>query len=485
MRAAATKKQADIEGGVSLRNLGGDMGDKATKQSLTDSFEMKDQLDQLPSHNSPDMLKLGAGNLQLSAADMGNPHAAEFIPDILAVSEEIDDKQLVVKELLGQGQHASVHKGIWRELDVAVKTIVFRGEYDSKDYHQRAIREVAITSGLAHPNVVCTYSYDIKRLQAGSLEARVAGLKKKAGVNILDSCVDWKLFIIQEFCEKGTLQAALKARAFVDERTGNPDLESLLEVASGIVKGMHHIHSKNILHGNLKPSNVLLKKSPDTHTKMLAKIADFGLSLKLSNDQTHVSNAQYGTPFYMAREVLEKGNASKAADVYAFGVMLWEMYTSQLSPTGEPTEDMFSQFPRLPWSCPAPYGVLTIACMHPVPSARPTFNDIMEFLWSVWQLQQRLGTLAPPPILPAQTGRQRLCSDMGACPHPLKKCILENHPSMHGLLQSDSDADKVSERRRAYFWKSMAGMPEMFKNIEYEQVYWPETDDAGLPLGYD
>lgn len=119
--------------------------------------------------------------------------------------------------------------GIWRELDVAVKTIVFRGEYDSKDYHQRAIREVAITSGLAHPNVVCTYSYDIKRLQAGIMEAGVAGLKKKAGVNILDSCVDWKLFIIQEYCEKGTLQDALKARAFVDERTGNPDLVCVTE----------------------------------------------------------------------------------------------------------------------------------------------------------------------------------------------------------------------------------------------------------------
>lgn len=51
--------------------------------------------------------------------------------------------------------------------------------------------------------------------------------------------------------------------------------------------------------------------------------------MKLSNDQTHVSNAQYGTPFYMAREVLEKGNASKAADVYAFGVMCKSLYLEQ------------------------------------------------------------------------------------------------------------------------------------------------------------
>lgn len=476
------KKEIDIEGGDFVKDLGGELGDKAMKHSLTDSFEMKDTLDKLPSHDSHDQLKLAAGHMKMTPSELGASNAREFIPDILAVSEEIDDKQLVMKDLLGQGEYTSVHKGVWRELDVAVKTIVFRGDYDSKNYHQNAIREVAITSGLAHPNVVCTYSYDIKRLQAGSMEARVSGLKNSTGVNILDSCSDWKLFIIQEFCEKGTLHTALRDRAFVDKRTGSPDLESLLEVASGIVKGMNHIHAKNILHGNLKPSNVLLKMSPDTHTKMLAKIADFGLSLKMNLDQTHVSNAQHGTPFYMAREVLEKGSASKAADVYAFGVILWEMYTSQLSPTGTATEEMLEQFPKLPWSCPAPYGVLAIACMHAVPSARPSFSDVMEFLRLIWQ-QQRLGTLAPPPVVPPRFKASiRDCKDL--C---LLGCINENNPKNGALLQTDSESEKFLERRRTYFWKSLGGpdLPEIFKKVEYEQVYWPETDDAGDPLAYN
>lgn len=474
---AKLKQPNDIEHGESVRDLVDEVGDKAMKHSITDSFE-QDRLDKLPSTRSPDKLNLAAGSLKLSAAELGASQAAEFIPDILAVSEEIDDKQLIMKDLLSQGQNATVHKGIWRELDVAVKTIIFRGEHDSKDYHQRAIREVAITSGLAHPNVVCTYSYDIKRLQAGSMEARLQGLKRKSGVNVLDSCVDWKLFIIQEFCEMGTLHSALQQRAFVDERTGNPDLESLLEIASGMVKGMHHIHSKNIIHGNLKPSNVLLKSSPDTHTKMAAKIADFGLSLKMNLDQTHVSNAELGTSFYMAREVVEKGSASKAADVYAFGVILWEMYTSQLSHTGQPNDEMKALFPRLPWSCPAPYGVLAIACMHPVPSARPTFNDVLELLWLMWrQLPQ--GTLTPPPVASVRSRSRTDCKDL--C-HGFK-CM--DPPSGRGLLQPDPETEKISDRRRKYFWKSLASVPEMFKSIEYEQVYWPETDPDGGPLSCD
>eukprot|EP00803_Ostreobium_quekettii_P007950 evm.model.scf_1330.3 EVM.evm.TU.scf_1330.3 scf_1330:17054-27691(+) len=476
--AGAKLKQYDMEAGKDPTDS---LRDKNMKHSMSDSFE-QDKLDQLPAL-SHDGMGLGT-DFKLTPADVGGSQAAEFIPDILKVSNDIDDKQLVVKELLGQGQNGSVHKGVWRELEVAVKTIVFRGEGD-KDFHQQAIREVAITSGLAHPNVVCTYSYDIKRLQPGSLEARVAGLKNKSGVNILDSYVDWKLFIIQEFCERGTLQTALRDKEFTDRRTDTPDLKALLEIATGIAKGMHHIHSKNILHGNLKPSNVLLKTALDTHTRMLAKIADFGLSLKMNSEQTHVSNVQQGEPFYMAREVMEEGSASKAADVYAFGVVLWEMYTSQLAPKGEPTEEMFSEFPRLPWQCPAMYGVLAVACMHPVPSGRPTFSDCLSFLQSLWH-QQRMGTLTAPPPAPSAVLREKFrdCKDIvGGCPK-VSCGGMDSHQPMSGrvpLTQIDPEFDRAMDKRRTYFQKSLAKMPPVFRNIEYEAVYWPEMDRSHSP----
>eukprot|EP00803_Ostreobium_quekettii_P000291 evm.model.scf_158.3 EVM.evm.TU.scf_158.3 scf_158:21217-34323(-) len=459
--SAMQLKDCDIEGDAGVPKPRA-KGKKTMKRSPSNLF-VEDNLDQLParSNDGPLRDKPGQNSLKLMPVAVSGSQAAEFIPDILKVSNDIDDKQLVVKELLGQGQHGSVHKGVWRELDVAVKTIVFCGE-SNKDFHQQAIREVAITSGLAHPNVVCTYSYDIKRLQAGSLEGRMGPLKNKSDINILDSYVDWKLFIIQEYCEQGTLKAALKDRLFV--QTEVPDSKCLLEISMGIAKGMHHIHSKNILHGNLKPSNVLLKTAPDMHSKMVAKVADFGLSLKMSSEQTHVSNVQQGEPFYMAREVMEEGSASKAADIYAFGVVLWEMYMSQLSSNGEPTEEMYSIFPRFPYCCPGMYGVLATACMHPVPSARPKFSDCLSFLQTLWH-QQRLGALTPNS---AAALRERIggCHE-GQVPGSAKldwRCAGSQDPEFQQALK----------KKRAQFQKSLAMMPSIFRSIQYEAVYWSE-----------
>jgi len=285
-------------------------------------------------------------------------------------------------------------------------------------------------------------------------------------MSILNSYVDWKLFIIQEYCEQGTLKAALKDRVFV--RTEAPDLKCLLEIAMGVAKGMHHIHSKNILHGNLKPSNVLLKTAPDTHSGMLAKVADFGLSLKMSSEQTHVSNVQKGEPFYMAREVMEEGSASKAADIYAFGVVLWEMYMSQLSPNGEPTEEMHSRFPHFPYCCPGMYGVLSAVCMHPLPSARPRFSDCLSFLQTLWH-QQRLGALTPnPTATPRDRFRGGPDGQAPASPKLDWGCADSQDPEYQQALK----------KRRAHFQKNLAMMPSVFRAAQYEAVYWSEMQST-------
>lgn len=100
-------------------------------------------------------------------------------------------------------------------------------------------------------------------------------------------------------------------------------LNALMDVAMG----MMHLHAHNIVHGDLKPDNVLLRSSPQG---MVAKVADFGLSVLMPANRSHLSGLRHGTPLYIAPEMVSHARVSKAADVYAYGVMMWELVHGRL-----------------------------------------------------------------------------------------------------------------------------------------------------------
>ena len=61
------------------------------------------------------------------------------------------------------------------------------------------------------------------------------------------------------------------------------------------------------------------------------QVADFGMSMNIRGNKTHVSGVRHGTPMYISPEILRNGKASKAADVYSFGVMMWELCHGMLA----------------------------------------------------------------------------------------------------------------------------------------------------------
>lgn len=80
----------------------------------------------------------------------------------------------------------------------------------------------------------------------------------------------------------------------------------------------------------------------------VAKLTDFGLSIALDPTATHMSNVKTGTPFYTAPEVVAERRATKASDIYGFGVLMWEMATGKPPWVEGPEPGTFERHPKFP-----------------------------------------------------------------------------------------------------------------------------------------
>ena len=140
-----------------------------------------------------------------------------------------------------------------------------------------------------------------------------------------------------------------------------------------------------------------------------AQVADFGLSLSLNCDKSHVSGIRHGTPLYVAPEVLTESKVSKAADLYAFGVILWELYHGTLAwqhlmdvSSSVPRKGRYAAFYRGLFSYddggPMPaYVALGRACLSEDPLARPTFEEVQE---AISAMQATLQASSPSNLQP-------------------------------------------------------------------------------------
>nr|XP_048272010.1 interferon-induced, double-stranded RNA-activated protein kinase isoform X2 [Myodes glareolus] len=120
------------------------------------------------------------------------------------------------------------------------------------------------------------------------------------------------LFIQMEFCDKGTLENWM-----VNEKQKKPDKDLLLELFEQITTGVDYIHSKALIHRDLKPGNIFLVD--EKHIK----IGDFGLVTDLENDGNRTKRA--GTLLYLSPEQLLSQEYGKEVDIFALGLILAEL----------------------------------------------------------------------------------------------------------------------------------------------------------------
>lgn len=272
--------------------------------------------------------------------------------------QEIDYAEIVLSEMIGMGGFGQVHRGFWNGKEVAVKVARTDTEEDLDQIVSTVTQEASLFNLLAHPNIIGCYG---------------ACLVKP------------NICLVLEYARGGPL-----SRVLSNKRMGLPP-NVLVDWAYQIAEGMHYLHERAvipIIHRDLKSSNILINElveHNDFYGKIL-KITDFGLAREVYHT-TRMSAA--GTYAWMAPEVIKSSVFSKRADIWSYGVVLWELLTGEVPYRGINSLAVaygvaVNKYTLpIPTTCPAEFADILTACWNCDPHQRPTFSDILVTLKTI------------------------------------------------------------------------------------------------------
>jgi hypothetical protein len=275
--------------------------------------------DPLMSYIQSSLLPITSANSGLSGAPSTPAAAAGLAPWRLRFAD------LVIERPIGEGSWGRVYKASWNSTPVAVKVLmadtggaasnasvgasgaVSQVPADGGRMAARLAAEAALMTQLHHPNVV-----------------HLLGM------------TDTPAALVMEFCARGSLLSVLRGGAASASRAAELTWARRLAMAGDCVRGMLYLHTRSppILHRDLKSPNLLVDDG------WRVKVCDFNLS-KLMEESARSASLHALNPRWAAPEVLNGEPAGMEADVFAFGVVLWELLTWEL-----------------PWGTANPWGIV-------------------------------------------------------------------------------------------------------------------------------
>jgi serine/threonine protein kinase len=273
----------------------------------------------------------------------------------------------VIEDMLGEGGMSTVYRSRHKLVDrpCAIKVMNPVLAIDA-NVRERFRREARSTQAIAHPNV-------IEIFDQGEMEDGVP-------------------YIVMDLLDGSTLSTLVDAGPIAPARS----LPIMVQIARGIARA----HDLGVVHRDLKPDNIFICRRSDRTD--LVKILDFGIARSRADTRLTNAGELFGTPQYMAPERITSGEAGPSVDLYALGVIFFEMATGQLPFTApDPATFLIRHMKEVP---PAPRRInarvperldaLVLQLLEKDPRARPVDAHRVEH--DLVEISRALRVSVPP-----------------------------------------------------------------------------------------
>jgi len=324
---------------------------------------------------------------------------------------KIDVKDLTFKSRIGKGNFGEVYDGDYLGTRVAIKKLYFVNDELMQKYIER---EMDTLTNLAHPNIV----------------------------QFMGLCIELEdIYIVTEFVPGGDLRAILKDVAH------EIPWEVRTDIAKQLAAAMNYLHSRNIIHRDLKSHNLLVGDG------WKIKVCDFGLARPMdrgAKKEEHQSQLMtiVGTNEWMAPEVMLGLEYDHKCDVFSYAMVMYELLTRDKPPQrvvrdqfGFPASEYKSSIPE---ETPEELWDLLTLCSERDPGARPEFKEIIR---KITEIQKKYDT--DPEGWPLTAGQRKKAQK--AKESKEKEDKVENghshsHSHHHTSASGDSGKKKVSSK---------------------------------------
>ena len=301
---------------------------------------------------------------------------------------ELIDNRYLLKRQIASGGMATIYAGIDTRLDRPVAVKVMHAHLANDEaFVSRFIKEAKATAALSHPNIV---SIQDQGWNEGGPPA---------------------VFLVMELVEGSTL------RDFLNEN-GPLSVEQTIQFITPVLSALAAAHLIGIIHRDVKPENILISKDGRI------KVADFGLARNMTMAQTMTaeSSVVLGSVSYLSPEQVQRGVADARSDVYAIGIVLFEMLLGKKPYDGETpiqiayrhVNDRIPNVKEFKSDIPEMIADLIFQATAPNPDQRP--KDAEQLLSKVRDIQAKLDPkrrqmsleLDLPPLLPKISKRSKV-----------------------------------------------------------------------------